>query len=130
MFGASSMLCSRTFTFTTLSSDDPAASRTRFRFSRICRVSAAVVPRSTAVSPDTNIKAPPRTAGDPAITSRGGDDIELDFETGFDLRGPHGACGRASRDVLPVHAVQHVVLDAVVDQCVNLHQPIERRARG
>src|SRR5687768_3796059 len=129
MFCASSMLCSRTFTLTTLSSDVPAASRMSFRFSRICRVSVAVVPRSKAVSPDTNTKTPPRTASDPAITSRGGNDIELDLETGFDLRAPHGAGGRPARDVLPVHAVQHVVLDAVVDQRVHLHQPLERRAR-
>src|SRR4051812_34070481 len=105
MFDASSMLCSRTFTFTTLSSDDPAASRTSLRFSRICRVSRDVVPRSKAVSPDTNTKAPPRTARDPAITSRGGNNIELDLETGFDLRAPHRAGGRPARDVLPVHAI-------------------------
>src|SRR6476469_6238496 len=125
MFGASSMLASRTFTFTTLSSDEPDASRIRWRCSRICRVSPAVVPRSEAVSPDTNTKSPPRTASDSAITSRGSDDIELHLETGFDLRSPHGARRRPARDVLSVHAIQHVVLDAVVDQRVNLHQPIE-----
>src|SRR5687767_6749363 len=128
MFGASSMLCSRTFTLTTASRDEPAASSMRFRFSRICRVSAAVVPRSEAVRPETNTKAPPRTAGDPAITSRRGNDIELDLETGFDLRAPHGACGRSRCDVLSIYAIQHVILDAVVDECVDLHQPVERRA--
>src|SRR3954469_8901951 len=130
MFGASSMLCSRTFTFTTLSSEEPAPSRMRSRFSRICRVSLDVVPRSAAVRPDTKMKSPPRTASDGAITSRGGDDIELDLETGFDLRRPHGARGRPVGDVLPVDAIQHVVLDAVVDERVNLPQPIERRAGG
>src|SRR6185436_19679288 len=112
MFAASSMLCSRTFTLTTLSSEEPDASRIRFRFSRICRVSLDVVPRSDAVSPPTNKKAPPRTASDGTITSRAGNDIELDLEAGFDLRGPHGAGGRPARDVLPVHAIQHIVLDA------------------
>src|SRR5262249_48090971 len=53
-----------------------------------------------------------------------------DLEAGFDLRGPHGARGRTVRDVLPVYAFQHVVLYAVVDQRVHLHQPVERRARG
>src|SRR5689334_3848498 len=120
MFCASSMLCRRTFTLTTLSSDEPASSRICLRFSRICRVSLDVVPRSKALNPDTNTKAPPRTARDGAITSRSSDDIELDLETGFDLRGPHGARGRAARDVLPVHAIQYVVLDAVVDERVNL----------
>src|SRR4051794_36614882 len=106
MFGASSMLCSRTFTFTTRSSDEPASARISWRFSRICRVSLDVVPRSDAVSPDTKIKAPPRTASDGAITSRGGDDIELDFKTGFDLRGPHGARRRPVCNVLAVDAIQ------------------------
>src|SRR5262245_3924865 len=108
MFCASSMLASRTFTLTTLSSDEPDDSRMTLRFSRICRVSLAVVLRSEAVSPETNTKAPPRTATDGAITSRGSDDIELNLEAGFDLRGPHRACGRAVRDVLSIYAIQNV----------------------
>src|SRR5688500_12188664 len=54
-----------------------------------------------------------------------GNHVELDLEAGFDLRAPQGAGGRAVRHVLPVYAVQHVVLYAVVDQRVHLHQPIE-----
>src|SRR4030095_7359534 len=71
MFGASSMLCRSTLTFTTLAREEPAAWRTSLRFSRIRRVSLAVVPRiasplsgSTAVSPETKTNAPPRTAKD------------------------------------------------------------------
>src|SRR5262245_48671951 len=73
MLGASSMLCSHTFTFTTFSSDEPAASSTCLRLIRICRVSLAVVPRtrspdcgSTAVRPHTKRKSPPLTTADTA----------------------------------------------------------------
>src|SRR5215831_14353960 len=62
------MLAISTFTLTTLSIDEPAASSIRRRFSRIIRVSPMMVPRmslpvagSTAARPDTNRNGPPRT---------------------------------------------------------------------
>src|SRR5262249_60989475 len=61
-------------------------------------------------------------------SSRSRDDVELDLEAGLALRGPHGARRRPVGDVLPVDPVEDVVLDAVVDQRVNLHEPIERGA--
>src|SRR6202045_1323775 len=157
MLGASSMLCSNTFTFTTLSSDEPAASSSCSRWVRICRVSLAVVPRtrspdcgSTAVRPRTKRKSPPLTTVDTAwpkllavsgactagtIISRlgdiggpvssGCDDVELDLEAGLDLCRPHGARRWSVRHVLPIDAIEHVVLDAVVDQRMNLHEPVE-----
>src|SRR5215831_19988060 len=160
MLRSSSMLCSSTFTFTTLASDDPAASSNCLRLVRIWRVSLAVVPcmrspdcRSTAVRPDTNRKSPPLTAidsgwpgspaasgpragrgmtsrlaliGCPSRSSGGGHHVELDLETGFNLRRPHRARRRPVSHVLPIDAVEHVVLDAVIDQRMYLHEPIER----
>src|SRR5215813_11231803 len=58
------------------------------------------------------------------------DDVELDLEPGLALRRPHGAGGRTVGDVLAIDPVEHVVLDAVVDQRMHLHEAIERRARG
>src|ERR1700730_5277564 len=83
MFGASSMLASNTFTLTTLSSEEPAASSTSLRLQRICRVSLAAVPRtgwpdckSTATRPDTKRKSPPLATADAAwplaFDARGG----------------------------------------------------------
>src|SRR6516162_8735232 len=156
MLGASSMLCKSTFTFTTFSIEEPAASSSCLRLPRITRVSLAVVPRtglpdcrSTAVRPDTKMKSPPRTAkeagvGDASdgllasemmsrvaamqhlIRSGGGDRVELDLEASLDLRRPHCARGRAVGHVLPINTVEHVVFDAVVDQRMHLDQPVER----
>src|SRR5947209_10801884 len=109
MLDASSMLWRSTFTFTTRSSEEPAVSKSCRRLTRICWVSLAVVPGlrspvcgSVAVSPDTKMNAPPRTAIEAtaagaglgaaaggemisrfaAITyrSRGGNHVQLDFE--------------------------------------------------
>src|SRR5258705_6962087 len=89
------MVCRSTFTFTTLSSDEPAVSSNCLRLARMCRVSLAVVPRtrspecgSTAAKPDTKRKSPPlitvdtgrpkllpasRARGEATMTSRLGD---------------------------------------------------------
>src|SRR5262249_38781160 len=156
------MLCRSTFTLTTLSSDEPAASSNCLRLARMCRVSLAVVPRtrspvcgSTAARPQTKRKSPPLTSGDTArpkppaasrsrggatMTSRVGDiglsfkhsrsrdDVELNLEARLDLCRPHRARRRPVRHVLPIDAIEHVVLDAVVDQGVHLHESIERGA--
>ena len=62
--------------------------------------------------------------------SRRGDDVELDLEAGLDLHAPDRAAGRRIRHILPVDAVEHVVLDPVVDQRMHLHDPVERGAGG
>src|SRR6516164_3500407 len=113
--------------------------------------------RSVAVRPDTNRKSPPLTIADAAAPTprlasvgwmaaattsrfadmdppnsalRSGDHVELNLEPGLDLRGPDLAGGRAVRHVLAIDAVENVVLDAVVDQRMHLHEAIERGAGG
>src|SRR3984893_19145451 len=61
--------------------------------------------------------------------SRGRNHIELDLESSLDLRGPHGARRRTTGDVLTVDPVEHVILYAVVNERMHLHEPIERGAR-
>src|SRR5689334_9617732 len=109
---------------------------------------------STAHRPDTYRNGPPRTIDDAGCfkltaTSRAGTGggttarcnvmgllsrvrfssgsnyIELDLEASLALRGPDRARRRPVGDILPIDAVEHVVFDAVVDQRVHLHQPIE-----
>ena len=65
---ASNMLASSTFTLTTFSIEEPAASRIRSRLQRTSRVSLMVDPGtrlpvcgSTAIKPETNRNGPPRT---------------------------------------------------------------------
>src|SRR5262245_34695488 len=111
--------------------------------------------RSIAVRPDTNRKSPPLTAIDTGwpeplavsgtragkgITSRlalircfrarsgGGHHVELDLEAGFNLRRPHRARRRPVSHVLPVDTVEHIVLDAVIDQRMHLYESLERGA--
>src|SRR5262249_25392156 len=108
-----------------------------------------------AVRPDTNRKSPPLTAidsgwpeppaasgaragrgmtsrlaliGCPSRSSGGGHHVELDLEAGFNLRRPHRARRRPVSHVLPIDTIEHVVLDAVIDQRMHLYEPIERRA--
>src|SRR6516225_7130509 len=145
-------------TLTTLASEEPAASSTSPMLVRICRVSAATVPgagapvvESVAVMPDRKPNSPARIAGEIGRPGRRdlprfdhlsgichrrrltrfrrGDDVEHDLEAGLDLHAHHGAGRRRIRDILSVEAVERVVLDAVVDHRVHLHQTVEGRPR-
>jgi hypothetical protein len=60
---------------------------------------------------------------------RRGDDVEHDLEAGLDLHAHHGAGRRRIWDILSVEAVEDVVLDAVVDHRVHLHQTVEGQPR-
>src|SRR5262245_17822797 len=99
---------------------------------------------STAIAPDMKMKSPAFTAvacGSPNVfgmsslgsvgarPARLADivassgrryDVELHLQSGLTLRAPDRAAGRRAWQVLPVDAVEHVVLDAIVDQCVHL----------
>src|SRR5690242_3448245 len=101
---------------------------------------------SIAASPETNRNGPPRTsveAGWPSaaamsrfcggetivramviggVLSGGRDRVELDLEARLALGGPHRAGWRTVGDVLAIDPVEHVVLDAVVDQRVHLDE--------
>src|SRR5580704_4087678 len=61
--------------------------------------------------------------------SRGGNHVKLDLESSLDLLGPHGARRRTTADVWTVAQVEHVILDAVVNERMHLHEAIERGAR-
>src|SRR5262245_32211406 len=154
MLGASSMLCSSTLTFTILSKDEPALSSSLrlVRICRVSLAVVPGMRRpdcgSVAVRPDTNRKSPPRTASDAAAPAMRllawfgeemisrlalikhtlfvcrGNGVDLNFEAGLDLHRPDGARRRSARDVLPVDAVEYVILDAVVDERMHLHEPV------
>jgi len=56
---------------------------------------------------------------------RRGGHIEHDLEPGLDLHAHHGAGRWRTRDILPVGAVEHIVLDAIVDHRVHLHDAVQ-----
>src|SRR5262245_58692655 len=64
----------------------------------------------------------------PGHALRRGHSVDLNFEASLDLHRPNGARRRPARDVLPVDAVEHVIFDAVVDERMHLHEPVERGA--
>src|SRR4030095_10487126 len=78
--------------------------------------------RATPTQRDSSSRAQPAHYSAWANTdpSCSGDHVELYLEACFDLRGPYGARRRSVRNVLPVDTIQHVVLDAVVDQRMHL----------
>src|SRR6516165_8550707 len=59
---------------------------------------------------------------------RRGDDVEHDLKAGLDPHAHHGAGRRRIRDILSIEAVEHVVLDAVVDHRVYLYDAVQGRA--
>src|SRR5262245_27742797 len=62
----------------------------------------------------------------PGHALRSSDSVDLNLEAGLDLHRPNGARRRSARDVLPVDAVEHVIFDAVVNERMHLHEPVER----
>src|SRR5262249_15564438 len=96
--------------------------------------------------PETNKNGPPRTIADAFTGALGAgsgigtivrfkvmvpsshrcDSIELDLESSLALRRPDRPCRRSVADILPIDPVHQVVFDAVVNQRMHLHQPIER----
>jgi hypothetical protein len=56
--------------------------------------------------------------------------VEHDHEAGFDLNAHDGPGRRRIRNKLPVSAVEHIVLDAVIDHRVHLHDAVQGRAGG
>src|SRR5262245_60906665 len=64
----------------------------------------------------------------PGHALRGSHSVDLNLESGLDLHRPNGARRRSARDVLPVDAVEHVIFDAVVNERMHLHEPVERGA--
>ena len=61
---------------------------------------------------------------------RRGGYVEHDLEAGFDLHDHDGPGRRRIRNKLPVSAVEHIVLDAVIDHRVHLHDSVQGRAGG